>query len=240
MTNEPCLRCCRIITGIGLFKRNGIFSWSITQSTLRSNGRVDQLQKNITKSYSTDPGADEVYQDFNRTDDGIGDGVDYHKLSWQNRSINLATVSVPQGSVITGIRFTVLKEHLNFEIQSTRFDFNKGLLYGRSEWIANKNERRSVLLIDRPEPSYPIRINADICERSIPDFTPNKFIKFRPSDPDKDVGQTTVPFIDTQMVRPKELTLLSGVSLYYKGRPGYGGFIAPKLTVYDMSKYLTS
>lgn len=201
---------------------------------------MDQLPKNFTKTYSSDPSADEVYQDFNRTDEGITEGVDYHKLSWQNRSINLATVSVPQGSVITGIRFTVLKEHLNFEIQSTRFDFNRGILYSRSEWISNKNEKRSVLLIDRPEPSHPIHRDSEIGERSIPDFTPNKFIKFRPSDPDKDAGQTTVPFIDTQMVRPKELTLLSGISLYYKGRPGYGGFIAPKLTVYDMFKYIST
>lgn len=236
----------RIITGVGLVKRNGIFSWAITQSTLRSHGRVDQLPKNISRSYSpSDPSADEVYQDFIRTEGegigaGIGEDVDYRKLSWQNRSINLATVLVPQGCVITGIRFTVLKEHLNFEIQSTQFDFNKGLLYGRSEWISNKNEKRSVLLLDRPEPSHPLQINSELCKRSIPDFTPNKFIKFRPSDPDKDAGQTTVPFIDNQMVRPKELTLLSGISIYYKGRPGYGGFIAPKLIVYDMSKYLTS
>lgn len=183
---------------------------------------------------------EEVYQDFNLSDPGITEGVDYHKLSWQNRSINLATVEVPQGYVVTGIKFTIIREHLNFEIQATEFDFNKGLLYRRSEWIANKNEKRSILLLDSPEPSHPMYINSEIGLKSIPNFIPNKFIKFRPSDPDKDAGQTTVPFIDTQMVRPKELTLLSGISLYYKGRPGYGGFIAPKLTVYDMSSYLTN
>ncbi|KAG4078159.1 hypothetical protein HA402_002211 [Bradysia odoriphaga] len=229
----------KIITGVGIVKRNGIFSWSITQSTLLSNGRVNQLPKNITRSYSpSDSSADEVYQDFILTPNG--EDSDYRKLSWQNRSINLATVQVPQGSVITGIRFTVLKDHLNFEIRATRFDFNKGFLYDQNEWISNKNEKRSVLLLDRPEPSHPIPINSELCKRSIPDFTQNKFIKFRPSDPDKDAGQTTVPFIDTQMVRPKELTLLSGISIYYKGRPGFGGFIAPKLIVYDMSKHLTN
>lgn len=199
------------------------------------------MPNNITKSYgSSNRSADELYQDFNRSQDGVEKGFDYHKLSWQNRSINLATVLIPHGSVITGIRFTVLKEHLNFEVQATPFDFNEGQLYGQSQWIANRNEKRTVLLIDRPEPSHPLHIDSSLCKRSIPDFTPNKFIKFRPTDPDKDVGQTTVPFIDPQMVRPKELTLLSGISLYYKGRPGYGGFIAPKLIVYDMSKHLSS
>lgn len=108
---------------------------------------------------------------------------------------------------------------------------------GRSEWISDKLDR-SVLLLDRPEPSYPIHINDNECKRSIPDFSANKFLKFRPSDPDKDAGQTTVPFIDTQLVLPMHLTVLSGVGIYYKGRPGFGGFVAPKLVIYDMSSYL--
>lgn len=198
---------------------------------------MDQLPSNIIKSFSpSELNVDEVYQDFNRTEEG----VNYHKLSWQNRSINLASVTVPHGSVVTGIKFTVLKEHLNFQIRATPFDFNTGILNGPGQWTGNNNERRSVFLLDRPEPSHPLPINSELCKRSIPNFEPNKFIKFRPTDPDKDVGQTTVPFIDVQMVRPKELMPLSGVSLYYKGRPGFGGFIAPKLTVYDMSKYIST
>lgn len=149
----------------------------------------------------------------------------------------MATITAPPGSVLTGIRFTVVRDHLTFEIRATQFDFNSGRLDGRSEWISDKIER-TVLLLDTPEPSYPIHLNDYNCKRSIPHFTPNQFVKFRPSDPDKDAGQTTVPFIDTQLVRPMHLTLLSGVGIYYKGRPGFGGFIAPKLIVYDMSSYL--
>ncbi len=190
-----------------------------------------------TNERTNDDEREEVIQDFKRNDFGIFEGVDYFTLSWQNRSINLDTITAPPGSVVTGIRFTVVNEHLNFEIRSTQFNFNTGRLYGRSEWISNKNMKRSVLLLDRPEPSRPLN-HFESKRRSIPDNTPNKFIKFRPTDPEKDAGQTTVPFIDTQMVRPRELTLLSGVGIYYKGLPGYGGFIAPKLILYDMSAYL--
>lgn len=159
-------------------------------------------------------------------------------MSWQNRSVNLDEITVPPGCVVTGVRFTVVREYLNFEIRYTQFNFNTGRLYGRSEWISNKNEKRSILLLDRPIPSRPYHLNNLETKRSVPDFTINKFIKFRPSDPEKDAGQTTVPFIDKQMVRPKELTLLSGVGIYYKGLPGYGGFIAPKIFIYDISSYL--
>lgn len=233
---------------MAIVKRNGIFSWTIIQSKLLSNGRVQQTTHNDTYDANgnfqdsieklSDDEREEIVQDFKRTDFGIFEGVDYFTLSWQNRSVNLATLTSPPGCVVTGIRFTVIKEHLNFEIRYTQFNFNTGRLYGRSEWISNKNEKRSVFLLDRPIPSRPYHVNNIETKRSVPDFTPNKFIKFRPSDPEKDAGQTTVPFIDNQMVRPVELTLLSGVGIYYKGRPGYGGFIAPKISVYDMSSYL--
>jgi len=37
--------------------------------------------------------------------------------------------------------------------------------------------------------------------------------------------QTTIPFIDAQPVAPSTGTWLSGVGLYHKGSPGYGGFV---------------
>lgn len=167
----------------------------------------------------------------------ISNGIDIHTLTWRSRAVDLATITAPPGTVLTGIRFTVIKDHLSFEIRATQFNFNSGHLGGRSEWISD-NVERSVLLLDAPEPSFPIHTNAFECKRSLPNFEENQFIKFRPSDSDKDAGQTTVPFVDTQLVRPMHLTLLSGVGIYYKGRPGFGGFIAPKLIVYDMSAYL--
>lgn len=225
----------RIITGVGLTSKNGIFSWRISQSRLLSDGRVQQINEtNIEEGNAVDE-EDElvIHDEF----EDIANGIDYHTLTWRSRAVDLATITAPPGSVLTGIRFTVVRDHLTLEIRATQFDFNSGRLDGRSEWISDKVER-SVLLLDRPEPSHPIHTNDYECKRSIPDMTPNKFVKFRPTDSDKDAGQTTVPFIDTQLVRPIHLTLLSGVGLYYKTRPGFGGFIAPKLVVYDMSSYL--
>lgn len=209
-------------------KYNGIFTWKITQSKLTSQGRVDQ--------YQSDPRRNVIFSNFRRTDPGIMDGIDYHTLSWQNRSVNLDTIVIPRGCVLTGIRFVVEKEHLGLEVRSTRFDFNSGILLDENEWIPKGYRDRTNLQLDRPEPNrYYDTYGAYLSE---PDFRPNKFVKFRPSDPDKDAGQTTVPFIDTQMVRPKNLTPLSGVGIFYKGKPGLGGFIAPAIVVYDMSSHI--
>ncbi len=228
--------CLRIITGVGLTSKNGIFSWTITQSKLLSDGRVQQINDtHIDEDNEIDTENDDfvIHDEFQ----DISNGIDFHTLNWRSRAVDLATITAPPGSVLTGIRFTVVKDHLTFEVRATEFNFNSGRLDGRSEWISDKVER-SVLLLNRPEPSYPIHTSDYEGKRSTPNIATDKFIKFRPSDPDKDAGQTTVPFIDTQLVQPMHLTLLSGVGIYYKGRPGFGGFIAPKLVVYDMSSYL--
>ncbi|KAJ6646069.1 hypothetical protein Bhyg_01279, partial [Pseudolycoriella hygida] len=217
-----------IITGVAIIKRNGIFSWTATQSRLLPNGRVDQ--------YQSEPARSEIFTDFKRSDFSIIEGTDYHKLSWQKRSVNLDTIILPPGHVVTGVRFTVEGGSLSLEVRSTTFNFNSGTLLDQNEWISKGYRERTGLHIDRPEPNRYCDIYGAYL--SVPDFRPNKFVKFRPSDPDKDAGQTTVPFIDTQMVRPKNLSPLSGISLYYKGKPGLGGFIAPAIVMYDMSSHI--
>lgn len=59
----------------------------------------------------------------------------------------------------------------------------------------------------------------------------NRYIKFQPSDMEKDGAQTIVPYLDTSTV--SAYVPLSGIGLYYKSALGYGGFIAPKLITFD-------
>ncbi|KAG4074552.1 hypothetical protein HA402_005617 [Bradysia odoriphaga] len=215
-----------IISGISIVKRNGIFSFTISQSKLVSRGRVERLN----------PGVNVIFSDFSRSDAGIVEGVDYHTLSWQNRSVNLDTIILPRGSVVTGVRFVVEREHIGLQIRGTKFDFISGTLFDANEWVGKEVWDRKNVHINRPEPNrYHDVYGAYLSEA---DFRPNLFVKFRPSDPDKDAGQSTVPFIDSQWVRPKILTPLSGIGLYYKGKPGMGGFIAPAIVVYDNAPHI--
>lgn len=69
----------------------------------------------------------------------------------------------------------------------------------------------------------------------MPDSKPDTFIKFTSTDMASDAAQTTVPFIDTQYVAPDPPVLLSGIGIFHKGQPHYGGFIAPKVFTYDYS-----
>ncbi|KAK0175424.1 hypothetical protein PV327_009175 [Microctonus hyperodae] len=62
-----------------------------------------------------------------------------------------------------------------------------------------------------------------------------QYLRFTMSDKEKDFGQTTVPFIDIQPVETSPPAPLSGIGLFYKTEPGYGGFLALKLMTLNMT-----
>lgn len=173
---------------------------------------------------------------FNVGDANAKANVDYHTVTWENRSVNLVSVVAPQGTVLTGVRFHVLNGRLSLAIRATKFDFSTGELrdVNRSEWITNLSDKRTALILESPD------VPNKSATKSIPTFDANQYVDFQPTDMDKDAGQTTVPFIDDQIVEPRKPTLLSGVGLYYKGQPGFGGFIAPRIFTYDMGPYIRS
>lgn len=69
-------------------------------------------------------------------------------------------------------------------------------------------------------------------------ITTRKYIQFVTTDDEKDIGQTTVPFFDSQAVEMKIPVPLSGIGVFHKGEVGSGGFIAPRIFTYDFSKCL--
>ncbi|KAG4078126.1 hypothetical protein HA402_002177 [Bradysia odoriphaga] len=216
----------KIITGVAIQKVNRVFHWRITQKVLMGNGIVYETRNAFT-----------TFREgsfFNIGDNTARPDVDYHTLTWQNRSVNLVSAIAPQGTVLTGVRFYVQNGRLSLAIRATKFDFATGQLEDvhLSEWITNTSENRTPITLDSPD------VPNKSTTKSIPTFENNKYIEFRPTDIDKDAGQTTVPFIDDQIVEPRKPTLLSGVGLYYKGQPGFGGFIAPRVFTYDMGPYI--
>lgn len=179
-------------------------------------------------------------EDYNVTDVDVRDGYDYHTLSMDSRAMDLDEISVNSADqVVTGFRFRVFKQHLNLEVRFSSFNFSTGRLIEpqtKSFWLGNQNShieghRKRLILkeSDLPTaselPSLPLSQN-------------NQYLEFGSSSQLKDAAQNTVPFIDVQEVVPRPAMPLSGLGIYYKGRPGYGGFFAPKVMTYDLSKTL--
>lgn len=171
---------------------------------------------------------------FSLRDPQIRAGIDYHTLSWQNRSVNLDTVEVPAGKIVTGVRFRVINGALTLQVRATDFDFTAGRLTNleNSFWYVSPQKQRFELILESPD------IPTNAVEKSIPSILPDRFVKFGPSDKYKDISQTTVPYIDSQLVESHNPGPLSGVGLYHKGFIGYGGFVAPKILNYNFSPHI--
>lgn len=58
------------------------------------------------------------------------------------------------------------------------------------------------------------------------------------TDLHKDLGQSLVPFIDTQEVVTNPPMLLAGAGFYHKGRLNSGGFLGIKLFHYDFTHHM--
>lgn len=66
-------------------------------------------------------------------------GRDYHILTHNNRSIDLNDIRSQTNSVLTGLRFVVVKGHLNLEARMTLFDYETGMLNLSisSSWVSS-------------------------------------------------------------------------------------------------------
>lgn len=215
-----------IVTAVALKKFQGVFHLLVVERELKPFGLV-----NATSPAWASYGSGGY---FSLHDPQIREGLDYHTLTWENRSVNLDTVEAPAGKVVTGVRFRVIDGALTLQVRATDFDFTAGRLINLDStfWYTSPRKQRTELFLENPD------VPTNSRDKSIPNILPDRFIKFGPSDKYKDVAQTTVPFIDSQLVELHNPGPLSGVGLFHKGFIGYGGFIAPKILNYNFSPHI--
>lgn len=171
-------------------KVNGIIQFTIAQHTLKPYGSVGFV------------GIEEAWKraaPFDVHDNTTHEGIDYHTLTYENRSINLDTIVVPDGHVVTGIRFNRNEYgHLKLEVRVTAIDFTAGILMNleQSVWLSNVAGGKSRINVENMD--LPTKSTTP----STPSFKENTFVRFSPSHRKIDVSQRTVPFIDTLRVEP--------------------------------------
>lgn len=215
----------RVVTGVRLVKENGIIQMSISQRSLLPFGQTDDSEQDTWKLADNQ---------FAATDIGAVEGINYTTLTYDNRAINLDDLVLPQGKVVTGIRFQSNSNgHLTLEIRATDFDYFNGRLLNVSHnpWV--KNENGGQIEIQIPKKVNPLENVVN--ELYIPENVPNSYVKFGPSDLEFDIGQSTIPIIDTYSLESRNPVALGGVGLTYKGNSEAGGFIALKTITYDFA-----
>lgn len=175
-------------------------------------------------------GYQRLSSDLNVTKD-----VDYYQLSYVKRSINLDEVKLSKDQVLTGVRFCVINGRLTIEARGTVFDYLTGKLKGREEsvWISNAKGYNEIRLVHLNQPD---QFSSYLVEEVVK--VADAYIKFGPTGYLQDVGQRTIPLIDTKAVEPRYLVPIAGLGLHYKRIEYYAGYIAPKLIVYDFEPHI--
>lgn len=213
------------MTGIQLKKMDRVIQFVIAERELLANGVAEnRLPENGTWIASSR---------FDLAERDI-DGKDYHTLTFNQRSLNMDTLTAPHGHVVTGVRFRLNNSgHLQLEIRVTKFDFLTGKLsLSDTQWLENRDGGKILIETHRAD------VSVKTPYLSIRNKTENAFIRFGPTYSRIDVSQHTIPFLDTQKVHPQVPTLLAGIGLHYKGTEGFGGFVAPHLVVYNFDPYI--
>ncbi|KAH8249599.1 hypothetical protein KR032_010765, partial [Drosophila birchii] len=216
----------RVVTGLRFVKRNRIFHLQIQEGELLPKGVINQttLQWKPVDEYRI-------------TDRNVRQGVDYHMLTHEKRSIDLDELEPREtNSLITGLRFRNIRGHLHLEAQYTVFEFQSGKLIEPT-----KKSYWETFASDQGRDKLPLK-NSHMSTRttasSVVFSSSNQYIDFTHTGFEQDVAQTTVPFIDIQEVVSNPPVPLSGIGIYYKGRQGYGGFLGPKIVNFDFAPYL--
>lgn len=120
----------RVVTGLRFRKINRIIHLQVQEGTLMERGLINDTTLKWKEM-----------SEYRLLDRGIKNGLDYHTLGWDRRSIDLDDLIAPQKHVCTGVRFRVVGTHLNLEMRVTEIDFTNGKLIEpeKSYWISNDN-----------------------------------------------------------------------------------------------------
>ncbi|XP_074027669.1 uncharacterized protein [Leptinotarsa decemlineata] len=210
----------RVVTGLRITKHNRIIHLQIQEGKLLPYGYID----NSTVRWVP-------VSDYKITDVGIKNKLDYHTMDYEKRTLFLDDL-VPSNDhhIVTGVKFDYKNGNLRFQIRVSPFNFTTGVVSLNSYYVSSSGNRYSIDLDDAAIPTE--------SPSSEPNWSPNRYIDFTHTSFEKDAAQTTVPFFDIQPVTSFPQVPLKGAGLYYKGNPGYGGFVAPKITTYDFTQHM--
>lgn len=189
------------------------------ERTLLPNAALDSLEKTIISNTN-----------FTLNDLNVKSGSDYFTMTYDNRTLNLDTVIGKADQVVTGVRFRVHSGSVHLEVRFHYFDEDTGKLdlTTKSEWKSNTNIDRTSVSAEHAD----IPTKSNIQSKAIGTDNSNS-IKFVATSWSQDMAQTTVPFIDSNLIESPDMMALSGVGLFYKFQPGFGGYVAPKLVLPD-------
>ncbi|KAK0083989.1 hypothetical protein PV326_006451, partial [Microctonus aethiopoides] len=161
------------------------------------------------------------------------------------KTLDLDDIMMPDNYVVTGVKFGRENQTSSFrlEVHGTPFDFNTGLLNPNgSKWFTYNNDSSETdsIFNNRKQIEMIAPDDSTRCLYYDYDRETHKSIKFSHTDIRKDAGRHTVPYFDTQPVDTQPSFPLTGIGLFYRGKEGFGGYIAPRIFTIDVHTQIKS
>ncbi|XP_066151755.1 uncharacterized protein [Euwallacea fornicatus] len=217
----------RVVTGLRFVKHNRILHLQIQEGELLPYGYINQRTVQWVKLDS-----------YQITDRGVQNKIDFFAMSHRERSMAMDEIQVNEDNhVLTGVRFQFRNGEIYLQIHVSSFDWHTGKVNDKEGHYIYETSREERVKYQLSKPDIPTKTPS----RSRMHFSASKrYVEFTHTDFEKDVAQTTVPFIDIQEVVNRPAVPLIGAGIYYKGNDGYGGFIAPRIKTYNFAKHVSS
>lgn len=201
-------------------KRNGTIHLRAIERTLMPYANLDKNESWIVSN-----------DNFTVDDANVTEGIDYYTLTYENRTMNLDTITAGRDQLVTGVRLRAIDGRLQLQVRFSYFDESIGKLdqISSSDWISNPINDRELIPSDH---SY---VPTKSPTQTLPLSSKNgNFIEFGPTGWVHDMAQNTVPYFDSQLIETSsDPVALHGIGLFYKAWPGHAGYVAPKLIAYD-------
>ncbi|OXU19716.1 hypothetical protein TSAR_014689 [Trichomalopsis sarcophagae] len=160
-----------------------------------------------------------------------------YKIKWLgSRTVFLDDIEVPRNNVVVGLGFKALQQNnikvLRLVAYSAPMNYSAGVL--TDDTYERHSSEESSDEVDLKDLDIPTRRSSRIVQKS----TNHQYVKFRTTSLLSDVGQSTIPFLDTQSVTTNPASPMSGAGIYHRRSPGDGGFLALKLFTFNVEPEL--
>ncbi|XP_063708688.1 uncharacterized protein LOC134837250 [Culicoides brevitarsis] len=212
-----------VVTGVQLRKTNATIYMSILTGKPMPMGFVD-IQKAKWFEISSDV-------------DPMKNRDRYMRMTSWCKTFVLADVELERYHVVTGVQFVVNPRNcmINLKVYGSMINILYGILIPNSTVTAMaKPSARKIYKVSVENLLSGIDEKRDIIQSGKPK---PKFITFTTTSVHEDLGQTTIPFFDTQPLQSPVSVVQSGVGLYHRSTKNFAGFIAPRLIAFNFTDY---
>uniref|UniRef100_A0A0C9QGU1 PepT protein n=1 Tax=Fopius arisanus TaxID=64838 RepID=A0A0C9QGU1_9HYME len=227
-----------VITGVKFSRHESIICIQIKEGKLLPEGEIEEGSekwRDCDLSYASYRAARFSSSDYKHGKDFVVLSSDYNYIDLDDIFENR-----PETEIITGIKFSLSDycaegRHVKLQLEYAKFNFTSGELTtteGFQSPSTCHSRRVNMVNLDSPLNQRKPR------DQNTPDFKLNSYVRFGWTNFKKDVGQTTIPLLDAQPVETKPSAPLTGIELFYKSSPGYGGFLAFKIRTLNYAKYM--